>query len=33
MFSIVDLRDAAVAGEVDAKSGFWRGPSWWWMLE
>jgi hypothetical protein len=23
------IRAAAVAGDVDARSGFWRGPSWW----
>lgn len=31
--SDIEIRAAAVAGEEDAKSGFWRGPSWWWMLE
>lgn len=32
-FSGWEMRAAAVVGEVDVKSGFRRGPSWWWMLE
>jgi hypothetical protein len=31
--SDVEMREAAVVGDVDDRSGFWRGPSWWWMLE
>ena len=29
----VEMRETAVVGDVDARRGFWRGPSWWWMLE
>lgn len=32
MLSAMEMREAAVVGEVDARSGFWRGPSWWCML-